>query len=463
MRKHAMTALALLAASGASAQTFSLDDNPSMPLTSAFYPGLFSAEDPFGLFLPPVPAGRIGPSPTLITVSGITYTDGDLLTVVAAIPTEPVLDMASPAGSYLDAVSQDHEIYYPEVSPEMNMRFSVDRATTGLPGTPLSIEFGSNQQPGDIYISERLYRNPGFFVGTLGAGPFAGVLPTAVLAPGMHMLEVDESMLHLTAGLGPGAFIGPGLPAPMIVPGRHDNVDAYNVLPAPVMDADGDGTNDIDSFFSIPPGEAAAFGFSAADLFAIPKGTGTGVLPPWAPAVSMGLDILGVTPNPELQSQKDDVDGLVVWDFGEVDSANGAQAEPGRDYAIFSLSERSASLVALRAAGFPVDGSTIFFTDFSGAFAIYLFGSQVGIADLSFGDQNFANLDALEICAEVIPPCDPCDLADVNGDGAVTPADFAAWIAAFNAGLPAADQNCDGVVTPADFAAWIANYNACTP
>ncbi len=51
-------------------------------------------------------------------------------------------------------------------------------------------------------------------------------------------------------------------------------------------------------------------------------------------------------------------------------------------------------------------------------------------------------------------------LADVNGDGMLTPADFSAWIAAFNAMSPACDQNDDGSCTPADFSAWIANFNA---
>lgn len=50
--------------------------------------------------------------------------------------------------------------------------------------------------------------------------------------------------------------------------------------------------------------------------------------------------------------------------------------------------------------------------------------------------------------------------ADVNGDGTVSPADFSAWIAAFNADAPACDQNGDSVCTPADFSAWIANFNA---
>ncbi len=51
-------------------------------------------------------------------------------------------------------------------------------------------------------------------------------------------------------------------------------------------------------------------------------------------------------------------------------------------------------------------------------------------------------------------------VADTNGDGILTPADFTAWIAAFNAMSAACDQNGDTLCTPADFTAWIANYNA---
>lgn len=462
MKRHALSALALLMASGASAQTFSLDDLPTAPLTSAVYPGLFSAEDPFGLVLPAVVAGRVGPSPSLVTASGIAHVDGDLLKVDPAFPMEPVLDIRTPAGTYLDAVSQDHERFHADVSGGMNIRFSVDRATTGLPGTPLDAEYMFNQQPGDIYVSEDLFPNPGIFVGTLGGGPFAGALPTAALAPGTHFLEIDESMLNLTAGMLPGMFTPPGVPANPIGRGTHDNVDAYSVLPEKTMDIDGDRVTDIDSFMSMPPGEAFAMGFSAADILPIPKGSPAMTPPAWAPAPMMGLDFLGFQPNPELQNQKDDIDGLVVWDFGELDPAGQNRAEPGVDYALFSLSETSASIRALRATGLPVDGSTIFFTDFTGAFAIYLYGQQVGVADISVFDQEWGNIDALEICAEIVQ-CDPCVLADTNHDGVVTPADFTAWINAFNNNAPECDQNCDGACTPADFTAWIANYNQCTP
>lgn len=52
------------------------------------------------------------------------------------------------------------------------------------------------------------------------------------------------------------------------------------------------------------------------------------------------------------------------------------------------------------------------------------------------------------------------DCCDANADGACTPADFGAWIAAFNAMAPRCDANNDGNCTPADFGAWIAAFNS---
>ena len=54
---------------------------------------------------------------------------------------------------------------------------------------------------------------------------------------------------------------------------------------------------------------------------------------------------------------------------------------------------------------------------------------------------------------------EPC-LADVNGDGAVTPTDFTAWVNAFNNNAPECDQNGDSSCTPTDFTAWVNNFNA---
>lgn len=51
-------------------------------------------------------------------------------------------------------------------------------------------------------------------------------------------------------------------------------------------------------------------------------------------------------------------------------------------------------------------------------------------------------------------------LADVNGDGMLSPTDFTAWINAFNNQSTGCDQNSDAECSPTDFTAWISNYNA---
>ncbi|MFI4892040.1 MAG: GC-type dockerin domain-anchored protein [Phycisphaerales bacterium JB058] len=53
--------------------------------------------------------------------------------------------------------------------------------------------------------------------------------------------------------------------------------------------------------------------------------------------------------------------------------------------------------------------------------------------------------------------------ADVNLDGKVTPADFGAWLKAFNSGGSGCDQNGNGICEPADFSAWVRSFNAGCP
>ncbi len=49
--------------------------------------------------------------------------------------------------------------------------------------------------------------------------------------------------------------------------------------------------------------------------------------------------------------------------------------------------------------------------------------------------------------------------ADTNQDGVLSPADYNAWIIAFNNQSAACDQNGDGQCTPADYNGWIINFN----
>ncbi|MEO1534096.1 MAG: GC-type dockerin domain-anchored protein [Planctomycetota bacterium] len=51
-------------------------------------------------------------------------------------------------------------------------------------------------------------------------------------------------------------------------------------------------------------------------------------------------------------------------------------------------------------------------------------------------------------------------VADINGDGALSPGDFNTWVIAFNNQSAGCDQNGDGLCTPGDFNAWVINYNA---
>ncbi len=83
-------------------------------------------------------------------------------------------------------------------------------------------------------------------------------------------------------------------------------------------------------------------------------------------------------------------------------------------------------------------------------------------ADNDPGDVLECAVDAINFESFECTQSNDC-LADTNGDGMLTPADFTAWIAAFNAMSAACDQNADTLCTPADFTAWIANYNAGCP
>ena len=137
-------------------------------------------------------------------------------------------------------------------------------------------------------------------------------------------------------------------------------------------------------------------------------------------------------------------------------------------------------LLQTRTQGREVDHATLFCNGVAPAEYVELYRFNLGPQDVFGGDLvdalwrfevpatgtvtiTFAatdlsmSLDKLEVdtFSQVANAC----LADVNGDGAVTPADFTAWIAAFNTQAAGCDQNGDDACSPADFTAWISNYN----
>ena len=167
----------------------------------------------------------------------------------------------------------------------------------------------------------------------------------------------------------------PSTPCPAPTPGSHDNLDAYNLVP-PFLDINGDRINDVTYFHSTPPVEAVLTGTQPGDIVRVLPGGASAV---YVPSVALGLDSLGIG--------TDDIDGLVLWDSAD-----------GPSYALFSLSPGSASVMALSGGVPAIDAATIFFTDFSGLFAVYAYGSDLGVDPMGPLSQNvYANVDALAI------------------------------------------------------------------
>jgi len=358
----------------AQANIFGLDGNVS----PGAFPGL-GAEDPFGLgtfggWLAPSPSLAVGP-----------FTDSDVLMAGSGVPAKHL--NFNPFPFWINALSDNTEVY----DDIVKLDFSVDRISAGLAGTAVNTQFGLNQQPGDIFRTTRALSAPAIMLPLMGGVGYVGPLPSAGVGGGNTLL-IDESALTLTAMVVPGVLVGPAVPAMPIAAGTHDNVDSFE---RNAFDIDGDKINDTWMYFSINPDEAlnvmaSAPAISAADIFDIKPAGVLGNLrsSPFATAASMGLDTVG--------QNTDDIDALVLYDLGQLGGTywGGPGAEPGIDYALFSLSHGSASLI-----NWGLSEADIFLTNFTGSFALYASAADLGLIGgpgLEPGD----NVDALEIIPE---------------------------------------------------------------
>jgi hypothetical protein len=279
------------------------------------------------------------------------------------------------------------------------------------------------------------------------APPFAGFLAAWIPGPvaPSNTLLIDDSALGLLSG---GVVVPPGVPAPPILPGSHDNVDAFNWQ---FIDTNGNGLNSDWVYFTIYPDEAAGVGVSPADIFDVAPGAVGTVAVPYAPAFTMGLDVIG-------GPGSDSIDALVVYDNNILGGPNwgGPGGEPGIDYALFSLAPGSVSLAAI---GLSADD--VFLTDFTGVFAVYAMAGQLGLTGVPGGPVGAPdNIDSLEIECR----CEP----DMDGNGDVSGTDFLTFINCFNGSLNPplpgcltrfADLDCDGDVDGVDFLTWIGCFN----
>ncbi|MCX6580298.1 MAG: hypothetical protein NT166_08940 [Candidatus Aminicenantes bacterium] len=341
----------------------SLDDHPSNMLVMPFGPWgpgapfvmpYMSAEDEFGLGLPASLAGFVGPSPTLLARG---FFDSDVL-----IPGPNLFLTFPPQPFYMDAISGDHRAMKP-CPGGLFVRFSVDRATGGRtppgPGGPGDASYQqalNNEQPGDIFRTDRPYSHVGNFVPLPVPPPpafWGGPLPTA--GTGIAANAVNQLMYDHWGTFG---FLPPP-PCPPITPGSHDNVDAFHEWPGSLT------TTNI--FFSLPPASAIPMGFSPADIFMCPAGGGLFFpVPVFATSGMMGLDRFGFG--------TDSIDGMAFWDNGII-----GVLEPRIDYVAFSLAPGSATL---RLGGLGLTAGDVFVTDFRGFFCTWLYAGDMGVGNM---------------------------------------------------------------------------------
>ncbi len=363
----------------AGSPVFGLDDNPTTSIHPELsgYPGIgLGAEDPFALGT--YGASGLAPSPSLRVVGAGSFpyfVDADIL---EAGQTVPLNHLTTPNGLWISAFSDNTQVY----TSSVQLDFSVDRISKGMPGTAVNNQFSLNQQPGDIFRTTRSFPSPGNFVGTLQpSSGFTGSL-SSVGAGGDNTLVLDESALTLTASGTPGVLTDPSSSAMTIAKGTHDNVDSFEWN---AFNTIGEDKTDTWLYFSVYHAEAQAQDISAADIYDVAPGNDqTSPSSPFAASPSLGLDTL------------DNIDALVLYDLNQLGGPkwNGPGAEAGIDYALFSLSHGSASLNNLG-----LSEADIFFTDFSGSFALYAGAADLGLA----GGPGFTpgdNVDALEVVPE---------------------------------------------------------------
>ncbi len=133
-----------------------------------------------------------------------------------------------------------------------------------------------------------------------------------------------------------------------------------------------------------------------------------------------------------------------------------SQAVNEGDPVSFSVLATNAVSFQWRKNGSPIGGAT------SSTFNIAS-AAPADAGNYTVAVTNSCGVVTSTIATLTVEPAPTGCLPDTNGDGAVSPADFNAWIIAFNAQAPACDQNGDGLCTPSDFNAWILNYNAGCP
>jgi type II secretory pathway pseudopilin PulG len=386
---------------------FGLDDRPQFPIGHDAQVGIGNgAEDPFGLVGAPI---LVGPSPSLLTVAHVsnplplfrTLSDADILVPGVTGPevntVPPEVNPAPPLDTtYIDEFSSNRA---PIHGRPLRLAFSVDRASKGVHESAVRDQFDHNQQPGDLFLSDGLFTAPSVFLPVLppGVGYFGDLV--GVGSGTTNSLLLNQSALTLRAGS--PIFVDSTVTAPDISPGSHDNVDGFDIA---LVDTTDDDIGDKHLYFSVNPSQPGLNPIYTSAAAIYRTAPGSQFPAQFAIAPTMGLDGNG--------QNTDDIDGLELFDRGAIGVLN-----PGVDYALFSLSPGSQTL--LNNPG--LTAADIFFTDFDHSFARFVRDADLGLS----GTVNPAELGGPGGSPGAGPPVlEPDGNDNLDALGSYTPGDM---------------------------------------
>ena len=358
--KHLALLVLLLSCSLGFSQNFifSLDDNPDNPFCGTMLAGYYSAECPYNGAC----AAPVGFSPSLGCGSDV------------FIPGPAVVGNLTPH-DYVDSFSTNHATLIN--GNIVHIAFTVDRYTNGGPGSAVNAQFVRNQAAADLFETSVAFTQPGNYVGMPAGACYWGALPTAGTG-GTNVLIQNQAGIGLVPLIGPAAF-GAALVTMANGGSNVDNMDAI----------DGYMQQGSALYYTGAPADAILLGYSPADIMVQTLG---GVPSVWATPAQIGLDC---NANEEWH---DSIDALIVFDHPQQNPDNDqSQAEPGVDYALFSLSPGSPALSMLNGMGVPADAGTIFFTTFQGNYGVYLWSGDLDLRQPPGNPAHTRNVDGLDL------------------------------------------------------------------
>lgn len=262
----------------------------------------------------------------------------------------PILHLPAPSYGLTPQDENDgHSAGERDPFAQVAVYFSGDRASQGLPLTEYAVQENNFQAAGDRFVTN------GFTLNS-PAGAFAACAPTAIGPPafpgrGPNILSLNQDWYNEIPSIRPSVL------------NRLRYLDNLDAVELDLFDRNMDGLLDPPGIYFTIDKVGPTFPGMPSHIFFTPPG---------------GLPVVFSIPGQIGVTNRDNVDAVAVWDL----NGNG-KADPGLDYAIFSLDRGSPTLGGRSAAD-------VFVTNFTGFFCPFLLARDLGL-------EHCDNVDALDV------------------------------------------------------------------